>query len=31
MDAGFERLCSRGLMTDDERLTDAGRAFREEV
>ena len=31
MDAGFERLEQRGLMTDDERLTDAGRAFREEV
>jgi hypothetical protein len=31
MDAGFERLRSRGLMTDDEQLTDAGRAFREEV
>ncbi len=31
MDAGFERLQRRGLMTDDEQLTDAGRAFREEV
>ena len=31
MDAGFERLTRRGLMTDDEELTDAGRAFREEV
>jgi hypothetical protein len=31
MDAGFERLTRRGLMGDDERLTDAGRAFREEV
>jgi hypothetical protein len=31
MDAGFERLLRRGLMTDDEHLTDAGRAFREEI
>ena len=31
MDAGFDRLQRRGLMTDDEQLTDAGRAFREEV
>ena len=31
MDAGFDRLTGRGLMTDDEKLTDAGRAFREEV
>ena len=31
MDAGFERLQRRGLKTDDEQLTDAGRAFREEV
>ena len=31
MDAGFERLQRRGLMTDDEQLTDAGRAFREEI
>ena len=31
MDAGFERLQRRGLMTDDEQITDAGRAFREEV
>ena len=31
MDAGFERLQSRGLMTDDAQLTDAGRAFREEI
>jgi hypothetical protein len=31
MDAGFERLQRRGLMTGDERLTDAGRAFREEI
>jgi hypothetical protein len=31
MDAGFGRLRSRGLMTDDERLTDAGRGFREEI
>lgn len=31
MDAGFERLAGRGLMTADEKLTDAGRAFREEI
>jgi hypothetical protein len=31
MDAGFDRLKRRGLMTDGELLTDAGRAFREEV
>ena len=31
MDAGFERLQSRGLMTGGEQLTDAGRAFREEI
>lgn len=31
MDAGFDRLARRGLMTADEQLTDAGRAFREEV
>src|SRR4051794_28596493 len=31
MDAGFERLQRLGLMSDDERITDAGRAFREEV
>jgi hypothetical protein len=31
MDAGFVRLQARGLMTADERLTDAGRAFREEI
>jgi hypothetical protein len=31
MDAGFDRLQRRGLMTGDEQLTDAGRAFREEV
>ncbi|WP_198602303.1 SCO6745 family protein [Rhodococcus opacus] len=31
MDAGFERLEKRGLMTGDEKLTDAGRAFREEI
>jgi hypothetical protein len=31
MDAGFDRLQRRGLMTDDEKLTDAGRAFREEI
>ena len=30
MDAGFQRLHGRGLMID-EVLTDAGRAFREEV
>ena len=30
MDAGFSRLARRGLMTG-EQLTDAGRAFREEV
>ena len=31
MDAGFERLAQRGLMTGDEKLTAAGRAFREEI
>jgi hypothetical protein len=31
MDAGFERLQRRGLVTEDEQLTDAGRAFREEI
>ena len=31
MDDAFARLQSRGLMTADERLTDAGRAFREEI
>jgi hypothetical protein len=31
MDAGFDRLGRRGLMTADEQLTDAGRAFREEI
>ena len=31
MDAGFDRLQRRGLMTGDEQLTEAGRAFREEV
>jgi hypothetical protein len=31
MDAGFERLQQRGLMTRDEQITDAGRAFREEI
>ena len=31
MDAGFSRLQARGLMTGGERLTDAGRAFREEI
>ncbi|MGY2125652.1 SCO6745 family protein [Nocardia gipuzkoensis] len=31
MDAGFQRLAQRGLMTSAEKITDAGRAFREEV
>ena len=31
MDAGFDRLTRRGLMSDGEQLTAAGRAFREEV
>jgi hypothetical protein len=31
MDAGFARLQDRGLMTADEQITDAGRAFREEI
>lgn len=31
MDAGFDRLRRRGLMTGKDELTDAGRAFREEV
>ena len=31
MDAGFARLQARGLMTGGEQLTDAGRAFREEI
>ncbi len=31
MDAGFDRLQRRGMMSDDEQLTDAGREFREEV
>jgi hypothetical protein len=31
MDAGFERLERRGLMTGDEVLTDASRAFGEEI
>jgi hypothetical protein len=31
MDAGFDRLQRLGLMTGDEQLTDAGRAFREKV
>lgn len=31
MDAGFARLQERGLMTNGEELTDAGRAFREEI
>lgn len=31
MDAGFARLERRGLVSGDEQLTDAGRAFREEI
>jgi hypothetical protein len=31
MDAGFDRLRRRGLMSGGEQLTDAGRAFREEI
>jgi len=31
MDAGFARLQHRGLMTADEQITNAGRAFREEI
>jgi hypothetical protein len=31
MDAAFGRLQARGLMTGGEQLTDAGRAFREEI
>ena len=31
MDAAFDRLQRRGLMNGDEQLTDAGRAFREEI
>ncbi|HEY6421908.1 MAG TPA: hypothetical protein VIY28_01405 [Pseudonocardiaceae bacterium] len=31
MDAGFDRLRRRGLVTGDDQLTDAGRAFREEI
>jgi hypothetical protein len=31
MDAGFDRRPRRGLMTCAKQLTDAGRAFREEV
>ena len=31
LDAGFVRLQRRGLMTPEEQLTDAGRAFREEI
>jgi hypothetical protein len=31
MDAGFARLQQRGLMTQHEQITDAGRAFREEI
>ncbi|MDI9899133.1 hypothetical protein QM716_04630 [Rhodococcus sp. IEGM 1409] len=31
MDAGFERLEKRGLMTGEEQITDVGRAFREEI
>ena len=30
MDVGFGQLARRGLMTSDEWLTEAGRAFREE-
>ena len=31
IDAGFDRLKRRDLMTDDEKITDAGRAFREQI
>jgi hypothetical protein len=31
MDARFKHLEERGLMTSNEQLTDAGRAFREEI
>ena len=31
MDAGFDRLHRRGLMSGNEQITDAGRAFREEI
>jgi hypothetical protein len=31
MDAGFDRLQRKRLMTAGEQLTDAGRAFREEI
>jgi helix-turn-helix protein len=31
MDAGFDRLTRRGLMSGNEQITDAGRAFREEI
>jgi hypothetical protein len=31
MDAGIHRLQARGLMDDGEKLTDTGRAFREEI
>ena len=31
IDAGFDRLTRRGLMSDDEQVTDAGRAFREQI
>ena len=31
MDAGFDRLKRRGLTTEDEKITDAGRAFREQI
>ena len=31
MDAGFQRLHRRGLMTHDEQITEAGREFREEI
>jgi hypothetical protein len=31
MDAAFQRLKRRGLATSDEQITEAGRAFREEI
>jgi hypothetical protein len=31
MDAGFDRLQRRGLMTHDEQLTDTGRGFRDDL
>ena len=31
MDAAFQRLQRRGLATSDEQITEAGRAFREEI